>query len=174
MSQKKQTVRFLKEDAGQLATELFRQNIPKEYLVLINEKKITHYHSYGSLSPFFENLIKGKLMGTICVFCENAKAWLPPRTHCPDCWKQMEWVKINTAGAKVYTHSTTNYPGAGFKLSVPCPLISVDIPGVYTKFMSYLSKFGNGEPYIGMPIKPVFRKNNPTYTILDISWIPVD
>ena len=86
----------------------------------------------------------------------------------------MAWVEANTAGARVYSHSTTNLPGAGFKGSVPCPLISVEIPGVCTKPMGYLAKFGKGEPYIGMPVKPVFRKKNPTYTILDLAWIPAD
>jgi len=33
-------------------------------------------------------------------------------------------------------------------------------------------EFIKGEPYIGMPIRPLFRTENPTYTILDVSWIP--
>jgi uncharacterized OB-fold protein len=84
----------------------------------------------------------------------------------------MSWKKVNTMGARVYTHSTINLPGAGFMMTTPCPLISIEIPGVCTKFMSYLSEFGKGEPYIRMPVKPVFRTENPTYTILDISWVP--
>ena len=81
---------------------------------------------------------------------------------------------MNVDKATVYTHSMTNLPGAGFMLSTPCPLISVEIPGVCTKFMSYLSEFGEGEPYIGMPVKPVFRTDRPTYTVLDVSWVPGD
>ena len=93
---------------------------------------------------------------------------------CPDCWDQMEWLEIDAKGATVYSYSVTNYPGAGFKGTVPCPLISVEIPGVCTKMMSYLLEFGEGEPYIGMPVKPIFRTERPTRTILDLSWVPID
>jgi uncharacterized OB-fold protein len=159
-----------------LAKEFLKQQIPKDILVKYNFKQILHAHSYGGLSKFFTQLRKGTLMGTICRDCGGVEGniWLPPRVHCPDCWKNMSWIPINPDGAKVYTYSMANYPGAGFKGSVPCPLISVEIPGVSTKFMSYLSKFGENEPYIGMPIKPVFRKKDPTHTILDVSWVPLD
>ena len=30
-----------------------------------------------------------------------------------------------------------------------------------------------GEPEIGMAIMPIFKTVNPTYTILDLSWVPV-
>lgn len=154
-----------------LVESFFKQLVPSGIIVRENPRTITHYHSYGGLSPFFQGLTKGVLWGTIC-HCMNTGIWLPPRVHCPDCWEYMQWKIIDTSHATVYTHSTTNLPGAGFKASTPCPLISVEIPGVCTKFMSYLSEFSDGEPYIGMPIKPVFRTEHPTYTILDISWIP--
>lgn len=150
---------------------LFRQNVPSGVLVIENPRNITHFHSYGGLSKFFDSLAKGKLLGTWCGLCRTTGVWLPPRVHCPDCWETMHWVEIDTSGAMVYTHSTTNYPGAGFKASVPCPLISVEIPGVCTKLMSYLSEFGEGEPYVGMPVRPVFEMKNPTHTILDLSWV---
>ena len=35
--------------------------------------------------------------------------------------------------------------------------------------MSYLSL---GEPEIGMRVVPIFRKVDPTYTIVDLSWVP--
>lgn len=159
-----------------LVEEFFKQKIPENILVRYNHKDILHAHSYGGLSKFFAWLQKGALMGTKCWDCGgvDGNIWLPPRVHCPDCWKVMPWITVNPEGAKVYTHSMTNYPGEGFKGTIPCPLISVEIPGVCTKFMSYLSKFGEDEPYIGMPIEPVFRKKDPTYAILDISWVPID
>lgn len=162
----------------ELAESLFNQNFPKGIWVRKNPRKITHYHSYGGLTPFFKGLSEGKLLGTLCESCRwfggGLAIWLPPRVHCPDCWSEMSWVEINAKDAKVYSHSMANYSGEGFKLSTPCPLISVEIPGVCTKLMSYLSKFSEIEPYIGMPVKPVFRKKNPTYTILDLAWVPID
>jgi hypothetical protein len=61
------------------------------------------------------------------------------------------------------------YPGALFRASVPCPLISVAIEGVCTRIMSYLAE---GEPEIGMSIKARFNTENPTHKILDLSWVP--
>ena len=158
---------------GNLLTEVLKQHVPDDVWVLKNPKHIVHMHSYGGLSRFFIGLTEGKLLGTFCRHCKS-ELWLPPRVDCPDCWGKMEWREVDTSEAKVYSHSTTNYPGAGFKGTVPCPLISLEIPGVCTNMMSYLSEFGDGEPYIGMPVRPVFRKENPTYTILDLSWVPAD
>lgn len=167
-------VDILKFKKVELVQRLFNQSVPDGVLVRPNPTEITHYHTYGGLSPFFQGLIEGKLLGTRCTSCANAQIWLPPRVDCPDCWSKMTWQEVNTNEAKVYTYSVTNYPGAGFKATVPCPLISLEIPGVYTKFMSYLSEYGEGEPYIGMKVKPKFRTKKPTYTILDISWVPID
>lgn len=138
-------------------------------LVVKNHKDITHFHSYGGLTPFFHGLVQGKLMATRCPQCRDAELWLPPRTHCPDCIEPMRWEPAPLEG-KVYTHSTVQYPGAGFKLTSPCPLISVELPGVCTKLMSYLQE---GTPSIGMPIRAVFRTENPTHTILDLAWVPL-
>lgn len=139
-------------------------------LVIENPKAHSHIHSYGGLSPFYEGLAEGKLMGTRCTSsdCEESRIWLPPRVDCPDCFQCMEWVEAPLEG-KIYTHSTVLYPGAGFKLSNPCPLISIELEGVCTKLMSYLKE---GDPKIGMSIKAVFNTDEPTYTILDLAWIP--
>ncbi len=171
----RQKVKLLPGQKIALADELFKQIVPEGVIVRENPRTIIHRHTYGGLSPFFRGLADGKLFGTMCVSesCAHTGRWLPPRVHCPDCWEVMAWVEIGNANdARIYTHSMTNLPGAGFMLSTPCPLISVEIPGVCTRFMSYLSEFGDGEPYIGMPVKPVFRTRRPTYTILDVSWVP--
>lgn len=173
MNKERQRVVLLPNIKTVLVNSLFRQDVPSGILVRENPRLITHNHSYGGISKFFLSLSNGILLGTECPSCENAKIWLPPRIHCPDCWNEMVWTEIDASSATVYSHSMTNYPGAGFKASVPCPLISVEVPGVCTKLMSYLSEFGEGEPYIGMLIRPIFNPN-PTYTILDLSWVPRD
>ena len=174
MHNKRQRVAINRNIKTALVEVLFKQFVPPEIIVRENPRTITHHHSYGGLSPFFQGLTEEKLFGTVCHACFSSQhdIWLPPRVDCPDCWGKMHWLAIDTSQATVYTHSITNLPGAGFKANTPCPLISVEIPGVCTKFMSYLSQFGKDEPYIGMPIRPVFRTKHPTYTILDISWIP--
>jgi hypothetical protein len=35
--------------------------------------------------------------------------------------------------------------------------------------MSYLSL---GDPEFGMKVVPIFKTKDPTYTILDLSWVP--
>lgn len=174
MPKQRQRVELSPDVRTQLVETLFKQQVPDGVIVRENPRTIAHNHSYGGISKFFEGIAGGVLLGTVCdtEACEETGIWLPPRADCPDCWEPMRWVKIDTSHATVYTHSMTNFPGAGFKASVPCPLISVAMRGVCTKFMSYLSEFGEGEPYIDMPIKPVFRTDHPTYTILDISWVP--
>jgi len=139
-------------------------------LVVKNPKDYFHVHTYGGLTEFFQGLTESKLLGTRCVQseCEEGRIWLPPRVYCPDCLERMEWVQTPTTG-RIYTYSTVLYPGSNFKLSAPCPLISVEIDGVCTKFMSYLKE---GEPSIGLPVKAVFNSHEPTHTILDVAWVP--
>ncbi len=139
-------------------------------LVIKNQKNWFHIHSYGGWGKFFTGLLKEKLLATRCTNpeCEEKRLWLPPRCECPDCWHEMEWVEAPTVG-KVLTHSTVLYPGALFRASIPCPLISIEIEGVCTKLMSYLKE---GEAKMGMPVKAVFNTEAPTNTILDLAWVP--
>jgi uncharacterized OB-fold protein len=139
-------------------------------VVVKNAKNYFHVHTFGGLSAFFLGLTKGQLLGTRCndPHCEENRIWLPPRVYCPDCLGHMQWTEAAQVG-RVYSHSTVLYPGNGFKLSTPCPLISVEIDGVCTKMMSYLKQ---GEPTIGLPIRAVFNREQPTYTVLDLAWVP--
>lgn len=140
-------------------------------MVIQNVKGFAHHHTYGGLTPFFAGLAAGKLMGTRNTHPDapEKRIWLPPRVYCPDTWQKMEWAEAAQVGV-IYSHSSVLYPGAPFRASIPCPLISVAIDGVCTKLMSYLSQ---GTPVIGMRVKAVFNTQNPTHTILDLSWVPV-
>lgn len=142
----------------------------EEPLVIKNLKNWHHIHSYGGLGKFFHGLRQSKLLATRCTNaeCQEKRLWLPPRCQCPDCWHDMEWVEAPTV-ATIYTHSTVLYPGAPFRASIPCPLISVEIEGVCTKMMSYLKE---GKPEIGMPVRAVFNTEALTNTILDLAWVP--
>lgn len=141
-------------------------------LVIKNPKNYFHIHTYGGLSRFFTGLAEGRLLGTACPNpeCLERRIWLPPRIHCPDCYTPMEWREVEPRGT-LYTHSTVLYPGSNFRLSAPCPLISVEIKGVCTKLMSYLKE---GAPRIGMPLRAVFNTAAPTYTILDLAWLAAE
>ncbi len=144
--------------------------ISDDPMVIKNVKNWYHAHAYGGWGRFFKGLLQKKLLATRCTNpeCEEKRLWLPPRCECPDCWHEMELVEAPTVG-KVYTHSTVLYPGAPFRASIPCPLISVELDGVCTQLMSYLKE---GNPEIGMPVKAVFNTEKPTNTILDLAWVP--
>ncbi len=135
-------------------------------------KQLTHHHSYGGLTRFFQGLSQGQLLGTRDPNSDapEKRIWLPPRVYCPDTWQKMEWVEVEPVG-RIFTHSSVLYPGAPFRLSVPCSLISVEVEGVCTKIMSYMSE---GTPEIGMPVTARFNTEQPTYTILDLSWVPAE
>ncbi len=139
-------------------------------LIIKNQKNWYHIHSYGGWGKFFQGLQQSKLLATRCTNgqCFENRLWLPPRCECPDCWHDMEWTEAPTKGT-VYTWSIVKYPGAPFRLPADTPLISVELDGVCTKLMSWMS---DGKPEMGMSVKAVFNTEKPTNTILDLSWVP--
>ena len=142
----------------------------RDPLVVKNPKTWYHIHSYGGWGKFFTGLAAGKLLSTRCTNseCEEKRLWLPPRCECPDCWHATEWIEAPTQG-KVYSWSLVKYPGELFKLAAGTALISVELEGVCTKFMSYMKE---GTPEIGMSVKAVFNTEKPTHTVLDVAWVP--
>ena len=139
-------------------------------LVIKNKKFWHHIHTYGGWSKFFHGLREGRLLGTRCPNpdCGEKRIFLPPRADCPDCWARMEWVEAPTT-ATIYTYSEITYPGELFRAEAPVHLISVEIEGACTKLMSYMWE---GAPEFGLPVKAIFRTDNPTNTILDLAWVP--
>lgn len=136
-------------------------------------RTLLHHHTYGLLSPFFEGLRKGVLRGTRCktAGCEKG-IWLPPRADCPDCHQRMEWVDLkNPVIGTVFTFTHVEYPGHGIEISFPYYQIDIRIPGCCTIMKGYLVR---GKAEIGMKVKACFRTENPTNTILDLYWEPVE
>jgi uncharacterized OB-fold protein len=136
-------------------------------------RNLVHYHTYGQLSRFFEELKKGKLFATHCVNskCFEKKLWIPPRADCPDCHQPMEWQELpKPVIGEIFTFTRVEYPGEGIELSTPYWQIDVEIPGLATIPKSYLLY---GKPHIGMKVKAGFRTRKPTNTILDLYWVPL-
>jgi uncharacterized OB-fold protein len=133
-------------------------------------RSITHFHTYGLLTPFFKGLSQGKLLATKCTNpeCSQKATWLPPRADCPDCYARTEWVEVPAEGA-IYTYTMLDYAGIGVELKTPYWQIDVAIKGVDTIFKGILLR---GKPEIGMKVKAEFRTKNPTRTILDVWWVP--
>ena len=140
-----------------------------------NPRDMTYIHAYGGEAPFFEGLGEGKLLGTRCDndHCEfKGTVYQPFRIHCPDCLGRNSIVDMTENArnsARVHTFMVCERSGAFNILDKPIKFINIEFDGVSTILMSYLSA---GDPEIGMKVVPIFRTTNPTYTILDLSWVP--
>ena len=137
-------------------------------------RTMTHIHTYGMLSPFFEGLRKGELRATFCPNngCPEERLWIPPRGHCPDCHTEMSWKTLpNPVIGTIHTFTQVVYAGTGIELSTPYWQVDVEIPGLATIPKSYLLY---GKPFIGMKVKAGFRTKKPTNTVLDYHWVPLE
>jgi len=141
-----------------------------------NPRDMTYIHAYGGEAVFFESLGQGKLLASRCdnQECESVNtAYLPFRIHCPDCLGKntvIDVTAIAVANAKIHTFMVCERSGAFSLLEKPIKFINIEFAGIGTILMSHLAI---GEPEIGMAIMPIFKTVNPTYTILDLSWVPV-
>lgn len=140
-----------------------------------NPRTVTHIHMYGGESVFFESLSMGKIHGTRCdnPGCEfEGTVYLPFRIYCPDCLERNTVIDLThecSNSAKVHTFMVCERAGAFNTLEKPIKFINVEFEGVDTILMSYLCV---GEPRIGMRVVPIFKTIGPTYTIIDLSWVP--
>jgi len=138
---------------------------------------VTHLRSYGTEAPFFAGLPKGRIVASRCVFGEcpsHGKIYLPFAGACPGCLHVAEPVDVTAMVAEtavVYTYIVTSRTGAFNTLPTPIRFVDMRTPGIPTFFKGYMSC--EGEPEIGMRLVPIFRTKEPTYTILDISWVAV-
>lgn len=140
-------------------------------------RDMTYVHSYGGEAIFFESLSQGKLLATKCEnpACEaNGSVFQPFRIYCPDCLSKntvIDMTELAKKTATVHTFMVCERSGAFNLLDKPIRFINIEFEGVCTILFSYLLL---GEPQIGMRVRPVFKVFNPTYTILDLSWVPAD
>ncbi|MFW9896266.1 MAG: Zn-ribbon domain-containing OB-fold protein [Candidatus Thorarchaeota archaeon] len=139
-----------------------------------NPRDMTYIHSYGGEAPFFEKLSKGRLMATRC---DNDKCdskgsiFMPFRIYCPDCLRKTTIIDITQIAqntAKIHSFIITHRSGAFNSLKKPIKFINIEFDKVVTILMSYLSV---GEPEIGKRVIPIFRTKDPTYTIIDLSFV---
>ena len=140
-----------------------------------NPRDMTYVHMYGGEAVFFEALSAGKIMATRCDNggCPaHGSVFMPFRIHCPDCLVRCTVVDITdiakTTGT-VHTFMITERTGAFNTLPKPIKFVNVEFAGVCTILMGPLAV---GEPAIGMRAVPIFNTTAPTYTILDLRWVP--
>jgi uncharacterized OB-fold protein len=142
-----------------------------------NPRALTHIHMYGGETVFFENLSRGKIFGTRCDnrnCAFSGTVYLPFRIFCPDCLNRntvVDLTRVCRDTATIHTFMICERSGAFNTIEKPIKFINVEFEGVSTILMSYLSI---GEPAIGRRVAPIFRTINPTYTIIDLSWVPAE
>ncbi len=145
-------------------------------LGVTNPRSMTYIHSYGGEAVFFEGLGQGKLLGTRCDNddCETkGSIYQPFRIHCPDCLGKNTVIDMTDkakASSTVHTFMICQRSGAFNILDKPIKFINIVFDDVCTILMSYMTV---GEPEIGMKVVPIFKTQDPTYTILDLAWVPV-
>lgn len=144
-------------------------------LGITNPRDMTYMHSYGGEAIFFESLSRGKLMATRCDAkgcASKGTIYQPFRIHCPDCLGKNTVIDMTDTAkksAKIHTFMVCERSGAFNMLNKPIKFINIEFDGVATILMSYLSI---GEPTFGMRVIPIFKTSGPTFTILDLSWVP--
>ena len=141
-----------------------------------NPRRLVHTHSYGGEYEFFSGITEGRLTGTRCdnSDCEvgYGSIFMPFRIYCPDCLQRMTSVDLTEVANRtstVHSFMITERTGAFNTLEKPIKFINVEFEGVCTILMGYLLC---GEPAIGDRVVPIFATEQPTYTILDLAWVP--
>jgi uncharacterized OB-fold protein len=138
-------------------------------------RQLVHMHSYGGEAPFFQALPRGELLATRCdnEECEgHGTIFLPFRIHCADCLEKATIIAVTNQAietAIIHTFIVTERTGAFNQLQTPIRFVDIDIEGISTIFKGYM--LGSGDPEIGKRVIPIFKKVDPTYTILDIAWV---
>ena len=144
-------------------------------LGVTNPRNMTFIHSYGGEAIFFESLSQGKLLATRCdnkVCDSKGTIYIPFRIHCPDCLGKNAVIDLTDIAKKttrIHTFMVCERSGAFNALDKPIKFINIEFDGVATILMSYLSL---GDPAFGMKVIPIFKTSGPTFTILDLSWVP--
>ena len=141
-----------------------------------NPRRLVHTHSYGGEYEFFSGIAEGRLIGTRCdnADCEvgYGSVFMPFRIYCPDCLQRttsVDLTEVANRTATVHSFMITERTGAFNTLEKPIKFINVEFEGVCTILMGYLLR---GEPAIGDRVVPIFATEQPTYTILDLAWVP--
>ena len=162
--------------------------------IIHNPYTIDYYKTRGRVSPFFDNLGKGKLLAT---YCPEHGVYMAPIANCrvSDCLQDISdtWCDLSEMPCHIQTWTTMHYAGPAFKNDLPFHNIIVewgdDLPLVdyatgekvpNTKFRTSFTTrlklpewLKEEEVYAGMPLKPCFNTENPAGRMKDLWFEPL-
>ena len=150
---------------------LYRNPVGTSDLVVLSPYSIKYVHSYAEDSKFFLGLAEGKLLGSECTKCHYRYA--TPRSHCMECGSETKWVNLPLEG-RVHSWTTCYFGSEEFLKETPFNLALVEFDGVDSLLLSRLEGVERRDVYIGMKVKAEFRTKNPTNTVLDYCWVPME
>ena len=145
-----------------------------------NTHMVTFYQqTYGELSPFFQALKQGRLIGSRCERCRQVL--VPPSTwHCPGCdFAAMKEVELPHRGVLAATAPITIFPSASFIGDAPFARGYVDVAtdAPIATFLPSRLRTTTGLPRPGIFVKGVELKlvfeDERIGSIRDVFWVPM-
>jgi len=113
-------------------------------------------YSYGGQSRFFREILENKrLMGTRCNTC--GKVFCPPRTHCPHCYEQTEWIELRGTG-RILSYTTVYFATSAYIKQVPYIVAYIKLDGADTAILSNVEMKDIKRARVGIKVKVMFTK----------------
>lgn len=112
----------------------------KEYKTVRNDVVLPFNWALGTTwIKFFDGLKEEKIFGTKCENCK--KVFVPPRTFCPGCYKEMdEWVEVGPEGT-VDTWCLVNYEYYGQIKKPPYIIAQIHLDGADCDLTHFIGGF---------------------------------
>ncbi len=143
---------------------------PDAPLEIPDTMRVTMRYSYGGQSRFFREILENKrIMGTRCSNCN--KVFCPPRTHCPECYEQTEWIELKGTG-KILSYTTVYFATSSSIKQVPYIVAYIKLDGTDTAILSNIEMKDVKKAKVGMEVRVMFRKQRDG-RITDIYFSPL-
>lgn len=121
----------------------------------MNVEKFVYTLGHG-YQRFFDGLKEGKIVASRCEEC--GVTYLPPRIYCEECLSEInQFIEINQNGV-VLGYTIQNLDKDGNELGEPIIWALIGFEGVRGGIFHKLGEVDPEEIYIGMPVKPVFKR----------------
>ena len=140
-------------------------------LEIPDKMEIIYKYSYGQQSRFFRELRENKkIYGAKCLKC--GKVYCPPRSHCPLCYKETEWVPLKGTGV-IRACTVQYYTTSEFIKKLPFICAYVQLDGSDFLMMANIEVDDTSKIKVGTRVEAVFRDTR-RGSITDFYFRPID